>query len=75
VGANLYVDPAQTTLYVIKDIAMSTSQSVPLTTISVVSQSFHQTVVPEPSTVVAGALLLLPFGVSTLRILRKNKVQ
>jgi len=29
--------------------------------------------VPEPSTVVAGALLLLPFGVSTMRILRKNK--
>lgn len=29
--------------------------------------------VPEPSTVVAGALLLLPFGVSTARILRKNK--
>jgi hypothetical protein len=28
--------------------------------------------VPEPSTVVAGFLLLLPFGVSTLRILRKN---
>jgi hypothetical protein len=31
--------------------------------------------VPEPSTIVAGALLLLPFGVSTLRIMRKNKVQ
>lgn len=31
------------------------------------------TSVPEPSTVVAGALLLLPFGVSTVRILRKNK--
>ncbi len=30
--------------------------------------------VPEPSTVVAGALLLLPFGVSTLRILRKKQV-
>lgn len=29
-------------------------------------------VVPEPSTVVAGALLLLPFGASTLRILRRN---
>lgn len=29
--------------------------------------------VPEPSTVVAGALLLLPFGVSTLRILRKAR--
>jgi hypothetical protein len=30
-------------------------------------------IVPEPSTVVAGALLLLPFGVSTLRILRKKQ--
>ena len=30
--------------------------------------------VPEPSTVVAGALLLLPFGVSTLRILRRSKL-
>jgi hypothetical protein len=29
-------------------------------------------VVPEPTTIVAGALLLLPFGASTLRILRKN---
>lgn len=29
--------------------------------------------VPEPSTVVAGVLLLLPFGVSTVRILRKGK--
>lgn len=30
--------------------------------------------VPEPSTIMAGALLLLPFGVSTVRILRKNKI-
>ena len=30
--------------------------------------------VPEPSTVVAGVLLLLPFGVSTVRILRKDKL-
>lgn len=30
--------------------------------------------VPEPTTVVAGALLLLPFGVSTLRILRNRKM-
>lgn len=29
--------------------------------------------VPEPSTVIAGALLLLPFGASTLRILRNRK--
>jgi len=31
-------------------------------------------VVPEPSTVIAGALLLLPLGVSALRIVRKNRV-
>ena len=31
------------------------------------------TAVPEPTTVIAGTLLLLPFGASTLRILRKNR--
>jgi hypothetical protein len=29
--------------------------------------------VPEPTTMIAGALLLLPFGASTLRILRKTR--
>lgn len=29
--------------------------------------------VPEPTTVIAGALLLLPFGASTLRMLRKSR--
>jgi hypothetical protein len=29
-------------------------------------------IVPEPTTLIAGALLLLPFGVSTLRMLRKR---
>jgi hypothetical protein len=29
--------------------------------------------VPEPSTILAGALLLLPLGASTVRILRKNR--
>lgn len=29
--------------------------------------------VPEPATMIAGALLLLPFGASTLRILRRNR--
>jgi len=32
------------------------------------------TLVPEPTTMIAGALLLLPFGASTLRILRRNRV-
>jgi hypothetical protein len=31
------------------------------------------TPVPEPTTMIAGALLLLPFGASTLRMLRKNR--
>lgn len=30
-------------------------------------------VVPEPSTVIAGALLLLPFGASAIRIIRRKK--
>ena len=30
--------------------------------------------VPEPTTFIAGALLLLPFGASTLRMLRKKQV-
>lgn len=30
------------------------------------------TPVPEPTTLIAGALLLLPFGASTVRFLRKN---
>jgi hypothetical protein len=30
-------------------------------------------IVPEPGTIVAAALLLLPFGASTIRILRKNR--
>jgi hypothetical protein len=29
--------------------------------------------VPEPATIIAGALLLLPFGASTVRILRRNR--
>jgi len=31
-------------------------------------------VVPEPTTMIAGALLLLPFGVSAFRILRRNRI-
>jgi hypothetical protein len=31
------------------------------------------TVVPEPTTMIAGALLLLPFGASTLRLLRNTR--
>jgi hypothetical protein len=32
------------------------------------------TPVPEPATMIAGALLLLPFGASTIRVLRNRKV-
>ena len=32
------------------------------------------TAVPEPTTLIAGALLLLPFGASTLRILRRGRM-
>jgi hypothetical protein len=29
--------------------------------------------VPEPATLIAGALMLLPFGASTIRVLRRNR--
>ena len=34
--------------------------------------TFAPVPIPEASTIVAGALLLLPFGVSTMRVLRKK---
>jgi hypothetical protein len=39
-----------------------------------VMAQFVVTAVPEPTTMIAGALLLLPFGASTLRMLRKRQV-
>jgi hypothetical protein len=33
----------------------------------------NYTVVPEPTTMIAGTLLLLPFGASTMRVLRRNR--
>lgn len=37
------------------------------------AHSFVVEAVPEPTTMVAGAMLLLPFGMSTLRMLRKSR--
>jgi hypothetical protein len=34
--------------------------------------AYNPTPVPEPTTMIAGALLLLPFGASTLRVLRRR---
>jgi hypothetical protein len=39
-----------------------------------VQRSAVLSIVPESSTMLAGALLLLPLGVSTIRILRRNRV-
>jgi hypothetical protein len=38
-----------------------------------IPDSTYNTVVPEPTTMIAGALLLLPFGMSTIRMLRKKR--
>jgi hypothetical protein len=68
----LNIVPPESVLYVTKDIRFGvTSAHGGFVTISQVAQSFHQ--IPEPTTIIAGALLLLPFGASTLRILRKNR--
>ncbi|MGA3142415.1 MAG: hypothetical protein ABSF10_05160 [Verrucomicrobiota bacterium] len=70
---NLDIVPPETLLYVTKDISLAIpNSSITLVTISQVTQSFHQ--VPEPTTMLAGALLLLPLGASTLRILRRNRM-
>jgi hypothetical protein len=75
---NIPVVPPSSTLYVTKDIGLAVlpngSFASDLATISQVEQSFHQVAVPEPTTVLAGALLLLPLGASTLRILRRNRI-
>jgi len=39
-----------------------------------VQDQLVMTAVPEPATIIAGALLLLPFGASALRIIRRNKI-
>ncbi|HUA67155.1 MAG TPA: hypothetical protein VMA13_01290 [Candidatus Saccharimonadales bacterium] len=49
-----------------KDASGNTLDSVDMTVI-------NGTPVPEASTVIAGVLLLLPFGVSTFRLLRKTR--
>ena len=72
----LNIAPSQGVLYVTKDIAFGViSANGGFVSISQVTQSFHDetTAVPEPTTVIAGALLLLPFGASTLRIMRKTR--
>ena len=69
----LNIVPPQILLYVTKDISLAAiAPPGSFVTISQVTQSFHQSV-PEPTTIIAGALLLLPFGASTLRILRRNR--
>ena len=73
-GDLLNIVPLETVLYVTKDIGLGvTSPNGGFISISQVAQSFHQVIVPEPTTMIAGALLLLPFGASTLRILRKRQ--
>ena len=71
VGAIL--NPVQPILDITKDIHLyAGTDPANFLDISVIEQSFEQ--VPEPTTMLAGALLLLPFGASTLRILRRNRM-
>jgi hypothetical protein len=70
-GDNLYVNPSENVLNVVKDISIAANGG-DLVGLSDVEQSFHP--VPEPTTVIAGVLLLLPLGASTIRILRRNRI-
>lgn len=66
-GADNIYGVAVMNLYDPKTGALAQSQLVRCYTPPVVS-------VPEPSTIVAGALLLLPLGVSALKVLRRKQV-
>ena len=48
-------------------------QEFPNLAIDQTTLSLNEAPVHEPTTIIAGALLLLPFGASTLRILRKTR--
>jgi hypothetical protein len=56
------------------DIVMNTKGLLFISDISAKGVTGDVAVVPEPTTMIAGALLLLPFGASTVRILRKNRI-
>jgi hypothetical protein len=75
-GINSFVTAAQAALNNLGLTAAGGEYGVFALTLTDNQRNYAQPVlgmVPEPSTVIAGALLLLPFGVSTLRILRKSK--
>ena len=72
--AGAILHPGLSSVDVTKDIHLGALGLGADVDISVVEQSFEQIAVPEPTTVIAGILLLLPLGVSTLRILRRNRI-
>ena len=56
------------------DLPVSGVVITPETVSKYIPATFTLVAVPEPSTVVAGILVLLPFGVSSIRSIRKNRL-
>ena len=54
--------------FISRNVPLSSTLDIP------VLASLTLVAVPEPSTVVAGILVLLPFGVSSIRSIRKNRL-
>ena len=61
-------------VWIEKDILLQATGSNDFAGVTIIDQRFSQVAVPEPTTIIAGAMLLLPFGASTLRILRKIRM-
>jgi choice-of-anchor C domain-containing protein len=57
-----------------QDVSASAPDWEPSTPWGAVVGNVSLTAVPEPTTIISGVLMLLPFGASTLRILRKKQV-
>jgi hypothetical protein len=61
-------EPAYNDYKIGPNIALNTASQDPFS-----AKPTTRSAIPEPSTVIAGALLLLPLGVSMVRILRRNR--
>ena len=71
--ANFLVSGVNTLQFLVHNGDVNQQDGVPGGWFGLRAEGLTLTAIPEPTTVIAGALLLLPFGASVLRKLRKNR--
>ena len=73
-GLSFFVAPDEYNLFSVNNVGGGYYEA-PNGTFDYVPVTLTLSQVPEPTTMIAGALLLLPFGASTLRVLRRHRKQ